>query len=162
MIHVLLAKQEERCKHVMVPIWQLWWCDGSYESLVKYRKLGLTCCYAIQTLCNVIGTSLSEPHTSNNCYVINRTQNTMTMIRLFMHATRIQWCRLQHILIWFVLLSMIVNGVNCSATINGWCQYKLLEGWQKRFSCFGFGWTSFSQGKINIPFLQNASNKEKW
>ena len=93
-------------------LWQLWRHHGYYKSLVKYRKLGLTCCYAIQTLCNVIGTSLSELHTSNNSYVINYTQNTTIMIRLFTYATRIQWYRLQYILIWFVLLS----------TISEWCK----------------------------------------
>ena len=106
-------------------------CDGTYMAamvmswflwkLGEIQKVRLN-----MLLCNpnIVQCNWDKPewaHTSNNCYVINRTQNTTTMIRLFMHATRIQWCRLQHILIWFMLLSTIVNGVNCSATINGWC-----------------------------------------
>ena len=33
------------------------------------------------------------------------------------------------------------------------------QGWQKQFGCSGFGWTSFSQGKNEIHFLQKANNK---
>ena len=35
------------------------------------------------------------------------------------------------------------------------------QGWQKRSSCSGFGWTSFIKVKNKSPFLQKASNKEK-
>ena len=35
----------------------------------------------------------------------------------------------------------------------------LLQGWRKRSSCSGFGWTSFCQGKNKSPFLLKASIK---
>ena len=35
-----------------------------------------------------------------------------------------------------------------------------LQCWQNRSGCSGFGWTSFSQGKNKVPFLQKASNKQ--
>ena len=38
----------------------------------------------------------------------------------------------------------------------------IVQGWWKRFGCSGFGQTSFSQGKNEIPFLQEVSNKQKY
>ena len=37
----------------------------------------------------------------------------------------------------------------------------MIQGWRKRSGCSGFGWTSFSQGKNEIQFLEKASNKQK-
>ena len=34
------------------------------------------------------------------------------------------------------------------------------QGRRNRSGCSGFGWSSFSQGKSKIPFLQKASNKQ--
>ena len=38
----------------------------------------------------------------------------------------------------------------------------VVQGRRNRSGCSGLGWTSFSQGKSKIPFLQKASNKQKY
>ena len=39
--------------------------------------------------------------------------------------------------------------------------YNSYTGLVEWSGCSGFGWTCFSEDKIEIPFLQKASNKQK-
>ena len=75
----------------------------------------------------LIGVSLSEPHISESppqIVVISIMHKELRQkIGKLMHSSRIQWHRLQCILIWFVLSSMPrkVNGVDYFAIIYGLC-----------------------------------------